>query len=144
MKVVIPFTSDMAAQLVKERERTGVGASALLKPYKNLPKGLNVTMITHMLSCKVKKVKAIHYEFVAGAWATLPDNSRIEITEEMRLELVKGRSKNTLSMQSLQRLRGLPKGLTRAKHYGIMNGSVKTAHKVHYDFLKSLYVSNEG
>lgn len=81
------LTAEIIAKLKAERERTSTGPKALLKPYKELPKGLNHPMVTHWLGGRIKTARENHLKFVLNAWEKLPDVETIELTDELLEEL---------------------------------------------------------
>jgi hypothetical protein len=83
----VTLTEDMISRLRAERYRTSVGPKALLKPYTELPKGLNHPMITHWLGGRIKTAREDHLEFVLDAWSCLSDIETIELTDELLAEL---------------------------------------------------------
>lgn len=81
----IPLTEEMIRTMKGHQERTGVGANKLLSgKRKDLPEGLNSALIRNYFQGNSKTIRKDHYEYVIREWETLPDNSYVEVTDEIK------------------------------------------------------------
>ncbi len=78
----------MVERLLHHKNRTGVGAQKLLGGRrKELPLGLNSSMVQGWFVHRYQTVNPELFEYVIGLYEALPDNRMIEVSEKHREEL---------------------------------------------------------
>jgi len=72
----IPVTDEIVTRIKAERERTGIGAKALLRQFEDeKPDKLSATTISAWINCTNKNASKLRLSWVLERWASLPDKS---------------------------------------------------------------------
>lgn len=74
----IPLDHGRIEALQRERERSGIGPTRLLRQAADLPRGLTANMVTNWLMGQNRKARRDHYDFVLSLWKSLPSKNRGE------------------------------------------------------------------
>ena len=69
----VMITEDVRAALIAHRERTGVGASALLKGARDIPTGLSASLVTAWIGGYIDSARKDYLDYVIARWKALPD-----------------------------------------------------------------------
>ena len=69
----VMITEDVRAALIAYKERTGVGASALLKGARDTPAGLSASLVTAWIGGYVGSARKDYLDYVIARWKALPD-----------------------------------------------------------------------
>lgn len=133
----IPLTSDMITALRAEKDRTGVGAIALLKANRETAlEGLKAPHIEHWLGGRVKTVDSVEYKFVLAAWKTLETAQWIDLTSELRAELIEAQKRSGITPEMIMRWgNDVPEGLTVGKIKAVLDGTSKSILTCYIGFL---------
>lgn len=82
------LTNQMITDLLNQKERTGVGAEALLRNRrKEKPKRLNAAIITSWMRRKTVSANKQNFEYVMNLYQGMPDNPWIILTPGQKEEL---------------------------------------------------------
>lgn len=136
----IELTSGIIAELNAERDRTSVGPQALLKPYKDKPKGLNHAMVTHWLGGRIKTAKREHLEFVQAAWGKLETDRSIRLTDDLLEELRALQMQSGINAEMMMRWSDANRvglSVSKIKHY--MSGNAKTVREDQIALMKRIW-----
>lgn len=141
----IDLSTELVDKLRSERARTSVGPQALLKPFSELPKGLNHAMLTHWLGGRVKRVKRCDLDFVLNAWAALGTAPSVKVDAALLAELraLQGQSKITPLMM-IKWPNGVPEGLTAAKIQRCLDGQAATMRKDYVAFMRKVWTGRDS
>ena len=91
----IPLTPDMIETLNAHRIRTGIGPHVLLRnKRKELPKGLNSSVVKSGLMGLAKTIREDHYNYILKLYEALPDDPYVKISQEQQeqLKVLKGQA----------------------------------------------------
>lgn len=69
----VPLANDMVETLIAERERTGVGQTALLKQADSVPMGLSPGLISAWINGNAETARKDYLNWVLARWRELPD-----------------------------------------------------------------------
>lgn len=149
LRDIIELDTVLIAELQAERDRTSIGPQALLKPYKDKPKGLNHAMVTHWLGGRIKTAKREHLDFVKAAWTALDTNRSIQLTDELFVELKMLQAQSGMNAEMMMRwsdANSVGLSVSKIKHY--MSGNAKTIRADQLEFMKRVWSggtkSNDG
>lgn len=136
----VALTTELVTELRDERDRTSVGPQALLKPYEDVPKGLNHAMVTHWLGGRISTAKREHLEFVRAAWAERKTSRSITITEDMYAELNELQTKSGVNAEMMMRWAGASSvGLSVSKIKHILSGKAKSIKTDQLEYMKRVW-----
>lgn len=136
----IALTSGIIAELNAERDRTSIGPQALLKPYKDKPKGLNHAMVTHWLGGRIKTARREHLEFVRAAWGKLETDRSIRLTDDLLEELRTLQMQSGINAEMMMRWSDANRvglSVSKIKHY--MSGNAKTVREDQIALMKRIW-----
>lgn len=137
---IVELDQSLIELLRSERDRTSVGPQALLKPYKNAPKGLNHAMITHWLGGRIKTAKREHMDFVLTAWSKLGTVETVQVTEALLSELRNAQRRSGINAEMMMRWNdagAIDLSVSKIKHY--LSGKAKTMRADHVEFMKRVW-----
>ena len=137
---IIELDQSLIEFLQSERDRTSVGAQALLKPYKELPKGLNHAMVTHWLGGRVQTAKRVHFDFVVSAWALCETRKTIEFTSDLLNELRTLQAVSGVTPEMIMRWSNASESglsVSKIKHY--LSGNAKLIPEEHVQLLREVW-----
>lgn len=120
-------------------ERTGVGANAILKNRRHeMPSGLNSQLIREWVRGNIKTYKQEYMDYLLELYKHLPDNSWIELDEDLLAKLewkkkfLKGQLRSLYQKLPPEHEVGYPVLLN------ILNGHVRKARKLNVEYLLNL------
>lgn len=143
-----PITAELLEKLKAERERTGVGPTALLRGTASDPERpptLKGIMITNWLSGTAKSARPGHVFYVLKRWAALPDATerparapaeRVPLTEDILVVIDEHWDQGFLPDKILVG-EEVPEGLNAAIIRTWKDRRIKTAAKDYIDFVLS-------
>lgn len=112
--------------ILKEKNRTGIAASGLVKGKKlTMPVGLNSNIINGWLRGTIKSARKEHWDYVISLWHELPDNPYIEPSMEEFEEFSKLYRVSKGHFAELFRSPQKPDGLTIALARRFASGKTK-------------------
>lgn len=136
----IKLSPDIIETLCKERDRTSVGPQALLKAYKDKPKGLNHAMVTHWLGERIDTAKKEHVEFVLAAWGKLEAVTTVQMTTELLAELKDAQKRSGINAEMMMRWSDAgAMGLSVSKIKHCLSGKAKTMRADHVAFMMRVW-----
>lgn len=85
----VSLCSDLVDALLHEKERSGVGTYRLFREYvdENKPGTVSVQNVQSWLRRDVATVRKDYIDYILQLWRSLPDNSIIAITPELRAQM---------------------------------------------------------
>lgn len=122
--------------ILKEKNRTGIAASGLVKGKKDsMPAGLNSNIINGWLRGTIKTAKKEHWDYVIWLWHDLPDNPYIEPGREEfeRFLLLYEASKGHFA--KLFKSPEMPDGLTIPIARRFASGKTKKIRRAYFEYL---------
>lgn len=143
-----PITAELMEKLQAERERTGVGPTALLRGTASDPERpptLKGIMITNWLSGTAKSARPGHIAYVLRRWESLPDATersarspaeRVPLTGDILVVIDEFWDRGFLPDKLLER-RNVPEGLNAAIIRTWKDRRIKTAAKDYLEFVLS-------
>ena len=141
----LPLTPEIRAQLIFERDRTGVGAQSLLRHARRVPDDLTAGMVDRWFSGTTRSAMEHHLEGVLAAYAALPDKpptrarvraQRIPLDKD-RIALLEDLKESTgIGPQALfTGAQDVPAGVNSNTVYAWLDGRMTHARKDHYDYV---------
>lgn len=155
MTLYVPITDEVRRQLTAERERTGVGPTALMRGTAhdpNRPKTLKGQTISLWLSGKIQRARQSQLDYVLKRWAALPDTStpnarkpqeRVALTTE-HLRFIDQAWDEGLLPDAIFNGRDAPEGLNSAIIRTWKDRRIKSAAKPYLDFVLREYARASG
>lgn len=146
----VEITEEIRERLESEAERTGVGASKLMRGRrKDMPEGLTSSMMTGWKIGSIGSAKKEHLDWVLKAYEdwTPPEETkrpeRIKLSDAQVSHLQAEVERTGLGAVNILRhsREALPKGLNHQKVQRWINGQTRTAMKEHWNFVLALYAS---
>ena len=124
----IPITDQIIKTLEDHRVRTGIGVNSLLYgKRREVPKGLNSSIIRGWVRGATKTARQEHFEYVLSLYSALPDNARVEVSDKDREEL------QTLKRRTAFVVKGT--GLKPGTASAIVSGRIQKTRKNYLDWL---------
>jgi hypothetical protein len=130
------ITPELRAQLCAERDRTGVGVIALLRPRRDIPEGLNASRLSQWLNGRARNALASEIEYVLALWKALPDDEWVELTPDLVARIQEARRSSGVSPAVLARQSRLQLiditvlDITRA-----LSGGARTVRRRHLELM---------
>lgn len=146
----VEITEEIRKQLESEAERTGIGASKLMRGRrKDMPQGLTSSMMTGWKIGSIATAKKEHLDWVLKAYADwsppekprLPE--RIKLSDAQVSNLQSEVERTGLGAVNILRhsCETLPDGLNHQKVQRWISGQTRTVMKEHWDFVLALYAA---
>ncbi|MDE1466915.1 hypothetical protein [Aurantiacibacter sp. D1-12] len=148
----VEITEEIRKQLESEAERTGVGASKLMRGRRtDMPQGLTSSMMNGWKNGAIGSAKKAHLDWVLKAYAewtqpAKPDiPKKIMLTDEHRAFIQSEAERTGLGAVAILRhaTTNLPEGLNHQKVQRWISGQTKSAKKAHWDLVIRLYAMIE-
>ena len=133
----VQLTSEIVRTLRTHKDRSGVGAHALLKHGSLPPQGLNAAMVENWFSGTVKSAQKRHLDYMLAAYESLPTDHTedVAITPALRRELSALRRRTGIGPAALlSRQPDKPEGLKAAIIRYWLDGTAKRARKDYLDY----------
>jgi superfamily II DNA or RNA helicase len=137
----VEVSEEVWRTLKHHQERTGIGPVGLLRAATNITDGLDRQRIQRVLNRQSVNIRQEGVDWLLEQYAALPDNPRIEITEEDFLALKAHQKRTRAGASTLLDVDDAPEGLTEIKIVKILEGQPQTWFKNHRDFLCARYES---
>lgn len=144
----VEITEKIRKRLESEAQRTGVGASKLMRGRrKAMPQGLTSSMMTGWKIGSIATAKREHLDWVLKAYAEwMPSEKpkspeRIRLSDEQVLHLKSEVERTGLGAINILRhsRKALPSGLNHQKVQRWIREQTRTAQKEYWDFVLTLY-----
>ncbi|GAB5512220.1 MAG: hypothetical protein Rhims3KO_36210 [Hyphomicrobiales bacterium] len=138
----VTVTPAIRRELKAQRDRSGLGARALLYGRTDKPEGLTVNKVQSWLDGRVKQVRQRHLAYVRACWAAAPDaqyprEERVALTPAIVDELRRLQEESGIGSSALLRGAGdRPPGLAGDTIRRWLAGKVKTANAVYLDYVR--------
>lgn len=135
----IPFTDEMHQTLLALKEKTGVGARALVSRWDNKPKGVTDPLISTWIHRRTKMVDGKQYKTVIAYWASIGE--AVPITPKMHKALLAEKKRVGIGGEILFKYAAedIPARLKVSMIKRWMSGQTRMANKAHYDFVMASY-----
>ena len=133
----VQITNEVRDELIAERDRTGIGVSALLKnSRKEIPAGLNYVMVSQWMAGRITSARKDHLDYVLAKWRAISEGDcRIPITPELIQELKALQCKTGISPARLLKCYPPPEGLTSQIITRWIAGLILKGRRGHINFV---------
>lgn len=133
------MTEDPLQELINHIERTGVGASSVLRNRRHeLPPGLSSSVIHNWIRERNKGVNKDKVEYLLRIYETLPDNPWVELNEGL-LEKLQWKKKFLRGqLHSIYKRNPPDQQVSYQALREILNGNVTRARKLNLDYLLNI------
>lgn len=137
-----PITPELISEIKGYIFRTGVPVWRLLERRNDVPQGLTTAQIRVWLNQpRQKRIKTEYFNYVWNIYASLPDSSRVQLTNEV-LDKLRTYQAST-GVDAVALLNGRHHKLPEGLHSGIiqrwLRGEAKSAEKDHLDYVLALW-----
>ena len=146
MAVYVPITDEIRRKLESERERTGVGPTALMRGTAHdpdRPKTLKGQTISLWLSGKIESARLSQLDYVLARWTSLPTSTskaarapqeRVKLTPD-QLQTIDAFWDAGFLPDKVLNYENVPEGLNAAIIRTWKDRRIKTAAKTYLDFV---------
>jgi len=136
------ITPELITKIKSQISRTGVSTEHILDGRNDVPQGVTIAQIGAWLyQPQRKRINIEQFDYVWNLWTSLPDNPKVQITDDIIEQLRAHQSKTGFGPAALLsgRRHETPEGLDSSKIQCWMRGTVKSAQKDHLDYVLNLW-----
>lgn len=138
----VQITDEIRAELKRLNAETGVGTWGLLGGRKDIPDGLDSSIIAGWLHRNVGSAKKVHIDYVLKHWRSV--EPILPVTSEMIAHYKNEVARTGLSATRFIRVFGkAPKGFSKPLLDALSTGKRKSIRASHWDFICTSFASQD-